>query len=92
MRPEKRELVLAVVMGMIAGPVYAVAGPEKFMAWYAAVLGGGLFSTVHWLKDLRPSRAAWLAWLAWPLVVAAGAGLSLLACGLALRLLARGGG
>lgn len=77
MTPEKREIILAFVLGLAAGPVYLLAGPGRFLAWYAAFLGGGVFSTVHWLKDIKPSRAAWLMWLAWPFVVFSGAVLGL---------------
>ncbi|SMB96321.1 hypothetical protein SAMN00808754_1451 [Thermanaeromonas toyohensis ToBE] len=79
MTPEKRELVLAVVLGLAAGPAYLLAGPGKFFAWYAAVLGGGMLATVHWLKDIRPSRIAWLTWLAWLFVLFASAVLALAA-------------
>ena len=78
--PEKREIALASVLGLLAGPTYLVAGPERFLVWYAVLLGGGIFSTTHWLREIRPSRAAWLTWLAWPIVMLFGAGVSLLAC------------
>lgn len=77
MSPERRELILAFTLGLLAGPTYLLAGPDKFLTWYALVLGGGVFSTAHWLKDLRPSRVAWLTWLAWPPVLLLGAAASL---------------
>jgi len=78
--PEKRELLLAASLGLAAGPTYLVSGPANFITWYAVVIGGGLFSTAFWLRDLKPSRAAWFTWLAWPFVMAAGAGLSMFVC------------
>lgn len=85
MSPEKRELILASALGLAAGPTYLVSGPANFITWYAVVIGGGLFSTAFWLRDLKPSRTAWFTWLAWPfvmwpLVMAAGAGLSMFIC------------
>ncbi|MGB9848907.1 MAG: hypothetical protein ACPLSY_03665 [Moorellaceae bacterium] len=79
MTPEKRELALAFVLGLAAGPMYLLAGPGRFLAWYAAFLWGGVLSTAHWLKDIRPSRAAWLTWLAWPFAALGGAVLGLAA-------------
>lgn len=79
------------MLGLAAGPTYLAAGPERFLTWYAVVLGGGLFSTAHWLRELKPSRATWLVWLAWPLVMAAGAGLSLAVCRAVLSFFAKGG-
>lgn len=84
MTPEKRELALAFALGLAAGPTYLLAGPGKFLTWYAAVLGGGIFSTVHWLRDIKPSRAAWVTWLAWPFVLFGGAVLGLAAVVIAL--------
>lgn len=80
MKPERREIVLASVLGLLAGPCYILAGPDKFLTWYAVVLGGGIFSTAHWLRDLKPSRSAWFVWLAWPVVMLTGAGLSMITC------------
>ncbi len=80
MSPEKRELLLASVLGLAAGPTYLAAGPAQFLTWYAVVIGGGLFSTAFWLRDLKPSRAAWFTWLAWPVVMGAGAALSMFIC------------
>ncbi|WP_027717797.1 hypothetical protein [Desulfovirgula thermocuniculi] len=80
MSPEKRELALASVLGLLAGPTYLAAGPERFLTWYAVVLGGGVFSTAHWLREIKPSRAAWLTWLAWPFALLSGAAVSLLGC------------
>lgn len=77
MAPETRELALAFTLGLLAGPTYLLAGPDKFLAWYALALGAGVFSTAHWLKEIRPSRAAWLVWLAWPPALLLGAVLSL---------------
>ncbi|NHM28143.1 hypothetical protein G7K71_14370 [Desulfofundulus sp. TPOSR] len=91
MKPEKREIILALVLGLLAGPCYLLAGPDKFLSWYAVVLGGGIFSTAHWLKEMKPSRSAWFVWLAWPVVMLAGAGLSLMACISARNLLIEGG-
>jgi len=88
--PEKRELALAAALGLAAGPVYLASGPERFLAWYAVLLGGGLFGTAHWLKELKPSRLAWLVWLAWPVVMAAAAGLSLAVCSVILNFLKGG--
>ncbi|WP_027356579.1 hypothetical protein [Desulfofundulus thermocisternus] len=89
MKPEKREIVLASVLGLLAGPCYILAGPERFLTWYAVVLGGGIFSTAHWLRDLKPSRSAWFVWLAWPVVMMAGAAVSLLVCGIGQKFLER---
>jgi len=80
MSPEKRELLLASVLGLAAGPTYLAAGPANFLVAYAVVIGGGLFSTAFWLRDLKPSRAAWFTWLAWPVVMAFGATLSMFVC------------
>lgn len=77
MSPEKRELLLASALGLAAGPTYLAAGPASFLTWYSIVIGGGLFSTAFWLREVRPS---WKLWLAWPFVMAAGAGLSMLVC------------
>ncbi|AEG15187.1 hypothetical protein Desku_1607 [Desulfofundulus kuznetsovii DSM 6115] len=89
MKPEKREIVLASVLGLLAGPCYILAGPERFLIWYAVVLGGGIFSTAHWLRDLKPSRSAWFTWLAWPVVMLTGAAVSLLVCGIGQKFLER---
>ena len=91
MTPEKREVYLAAVLGLAAGPTYLAAGPERFLTWYAVLLGGGLFGTAHWLRELKPSRAAWMVWLAWPLVMAMGAGMSLAVCQVFLNFLKKGG-
>ncbi|KYH30660.1 hypothetical protein [Neomoorella mulderi] len=88
MNPEKRELALAFALGLCAGPCYLVAGPERFLTWYAVVLGGGIFSTAFWLKEISPSKAACLVWLVWPLAMLAGAAASLLVC---LAILSKGG-
>jgi hypothetical protein len=84
MSPERRELILAFTLGLSAGPCYFLAGPERFLAWYAVLLSGGIFSTAHWLKEVKPSRTAWLTWLVWPLVLLGGAalglGLAVMAC------------
>ena len=77
MTPERRELALAFALGLAAGPVYLLAGPGRFLSWYAAFLWGGVLCTAHWLREIRPSRAAWLVWLAWPFVAFGGAVLSL---------------
>ncbi|NHM25974.1 hypothetical protein G7K71_02895 [Desulfofundulus sp. TPOSR] len=90
MKPEKREIALASALGLLAGPCYLVAGPDKFLTWYAVVLGGGIFSTVHWLKDLKPSRSAWFVWLAWPVVMLTGAAVSMVACLFIQKLFLRG--
>jgi hypothetical protein len=90
MSPEKRELFLAGCLGLAAGPTYLAAGPDKFLTWYAVVLGGGIFSTAHWLKDLKPSRSAWFVWLVWPVVMMAGAGLSMFACLFLQKIFLRG--
>jgi len=88
--PQKRELLLSGVLGLAAGPVYLAAGPANFLTWYAVVIGGGLFSTAFWLRDLKPSRSTWLTWLAWPFIMAAGAGLSMVVC-LFIHNLTKGG-
>lgn len=88
MAPEKRELALALVLGLAAGPCYLMAGPDKFLTWYAVLVGGGIFSTAFWLKEVKPSRATWLTWLAWPLIMMAGAAASLVVC---LAILSKGG-
>ena len=90
MKPERREIALASALGLLAGPTYLAAGPDKFLIWYAVVLGGGIFSTAHWLKDLRPSRSAWFVWLAWPVVMMAGAAVSITACLFISRKFSRG--
>ncbi|BAF60676.1 hypothetical membrane protein [Pelotomaculum thermopropionicum SI] len=90
MSPEKRELCLAAALGLAAGPTYLAAGPANFLTWYAVLLGGGLLSTAFWLRDLKPSRSAWLTWLAWPFVMAAGAALSMAVCLLIQYFLAGG--
>lgn len=77
MSPEKRELLLAASLGLAAGPCYLAAGPAQFLTWYAVVIGGGLFSTAFWLKEVR---ATWKLWLAWPVVMGAGAALSMFIC------------
>ncbi|NPV72323.1 MAG: hypothetical protein HPY89_00715 [Pelotomaculum sp.] len=90
MSPQKRELLLSAALGLAAGPTYLVAGPANFLTWYAVVIGGGIFSTAFWLRDLKPSRSTWLTWLAWPLVMAAGAGLSMFVC-ILIQNLTKGG-
>lgn len=80
MTPEKRELALSTALGLLAGPTYLLAGPGNFLTWYAAIISGGILGTAFWLRDLKPGRSTWLTWLAWPFVMAAGAGLSMLAC------------
>jgi uncharacterized membrane protein YfcA len=87
MSPEKRELALSGVLGLLAGPCYLVAGPANFLTWYSVIIGGGLFSTAFWLREVR---ATWKLWLAWPVVMAAGAALSMLVCVL-IQNLAKGG-
>jgi hypothetical protein len=87
MSPEKRELLLASALGLAAGPTYLAVGPTDFLTWYSIVLGGGLFSTAFWLREVR---ATWKLWLAWPVVMAAGAALSMLVCVL-IQNLAKGG-
>ncbi|MCL6558839.1 MAG: hypothetical protein K6U74_08545 [Firmicutes bacterium] len=77
MSPEKRELLLASALGLAAGPTYLAAGPAQFLTWYAVVIGGVLFSTAFWLKEVR---ASWKLWLTWPVVMAAGAALSMFVC------------
>lgn len=89
MAPEKREIALASVLGLLAGPTCLLAGSERSLTWYAILLGGGIFSTVHWLKDLKPSRAAWFTWLVWPLVMLTGAGASFLGYAFLQKLLER---
>jgi|GEM_PF-3119188 hypothetical protein len=91
MAPEKRELALASLLGLAAGPCYLLTGPDKFLTWYAVLVGGGIFSTAFWLKEMRPSKAAWLTWLAWPLVMMAGAAVSLVVCITLLKILSKGG-
>lgn len=77
MSPEKRELFLAGCLGLAAGPTYLAAGPGNFLVAYAVVIGGGLFSTAFWLREVK---ATWKLWLAWPMVMAAGAALSMFIC------------
>jgi hypothetical protein len=35
---EKHELLLALALGLAAGPVLLMAGPHRFFSWYAAML------------------------------------------------------
>lgn len=56
-KPERREILLALVLGFLAGPVYLIAGPGRFVTWYALILGAGMFGTSHWLREIRPGRA-----------------------------------
>lgn len=90
MTPEKRELALAFALGLCAGPTYLLAGPDRFFMWYGILSGGGVVSTTHWLRDLRPSRSAWLVWLAWPFVLLGGAALGLGLAAVARAFLAPG--
>ncbi|ACX52468.1 hypothetical protein Adeg_1366 [Ammonifex degensii KC4] len=84
MRPELKELLLASMLGLLAGPVYWAAGPSRFLSWYACVLAAGVLSTAGWLKGLRPGKGAWLLWLLWPVLSGACAFFSLAVFG-ALR-------
>lgn len=59
MKPEKREIALASVLGLFAGPCYLFAGPGRFLTWYALISGGGIFSTTHWLKNVI-AAVSWL--------------------------------
>lgn len=52
MKPEKREIALASVLGLFAGP-------GRFLTWYALISGGGIFSTTHWLKNVI-AAVSWL--------------------------------
>ncbi len=80
MKPERREIALASILGLLAGPCYLVAGPERFLTWYAVILYGGIFSTAHWLKEIKPSRSVLFTWLAWPAMMMAGAAASMVVC------------
>ncbi|MGO0122209.1 hypothetical protein [Desulfothermobacter acidiphilus] len=79
MKPELKELLLASVLGFLAGPVCFLAGPSRFLAWYACVLACGALFTAGWLKELKPGKGAWLAFLLWPLVAGISAAVSLVA-------------
>ena len=79
MSPDKRELLLALALGLAAGPTFCVVGPERFLSWYGILLVAGSVFTAHWVRELKPSRAAWVTWVVSPVVslVAAVASLGL---------------
>ena len=82
-RQNKRELKLALLVGLLAGPCYLLAGPVHFFGLYAVVIGGALVSTAFWFREGPVGRLAWLLWL--PLAVAGmvpSLGLAVLVCGI----------
>jgi len=64
----KRELKLALVVGLLAGPCYLLAGPANFFGLYAVVIGGALVSTAFWFHEGPVGKLAWLLWV--PVAVA----------------------
>jgi len=39
----KRESLLAVALGLAAGPVFLAAGPDRFLVWYGILAAAPLF-------------------------------------------------
>ncbi|MEM3486084.1 MAG: hypothetical protein QXI12_10740 [Candidatus Methanomethyliaceae archaeon] len=62
MSAEKRELALAGILGLLAGPCYLAAGATHFLALYAVVVFGGVVITGHWLREVHGSARLWLLW------------------------------